>query len=129
MTNSRAKGTGGEREWASFLRAAGFDARRGQQFSGGADSPDVICEDLRNFHFEVKRTEALRLYPAMAQAVQDADGGPTPVVVHRRNRKEWLVIMRAEDWLDLVKPANPYEDLSDIIYADGPHDIEEDVLS
>lgn len=35
--NSRQKGKVGEREFASLLREHGFDARRGQQFSGGAD--------------------------------------------------------------------------------------------
>ena len=45
--NSRAgKGKVGEREFAELLRAHGFDARRGQQFAGGADSPDVVSEAL-----------------------------------------------------------------------------------
>lgn len=34
--NSRNKGKRGEREFAALLREHGFDARRGQQFAGGA---------------------------------------------------------------------------------------------
>ena len=52
--NSREKGKRGERAWRDELRANGYCARRGQQFSGSAESPDVVCEDLPAFHFEVK---------------------------------------------------------------------------
>jgi Holliday junction resolvase len=95
--NSRAKGARGEREFAEYLRAKGFSARRGQQFAGGPDSPDVIS-DLP-IHWEVKRVEALQLHPAMAQAIRDCKEGLTPVVAHRRNGGEWLAIMRMDDYL------------------------------
>lgn len=114
MTNSNRKGKDGEREFAAALKEAGFDARRGQQYQGGPDSPDVISAALEQFHFEVKRTEALRIHEAMKQAVEESKterfpGGEkdlefaTPVVAHRRNRGGWLVIMRLEDWVELVR--------------------------
>src|ERR1700678_209079 len=56
--NSRNKGAGGEREFAKVLTDAGFKAERGQQHSGGKDSPDVRCEGLTNVHFEVKRVQS-----------------------------------------------------------------------
>jgi Holliday junction resolvase len=96
----RNKGKRGERELARLLTLNGHPAHRGQQYSGGADSPDVICESLP-FHFEVKRTERLRLHEAMNQATSDA-GDMTPAVAHRRNRDEWLVTMRLSDLLELV---------------------------
>ncbi len=102
MTNSRAKGARGEREWASVCKAEGYEARRGQQFSGSPDSPDVVCEDLANFHFEVKRVQRLNLQDAVDQAIRDA-GEAMPVVAHRRNHCEWLVTMRAEDWFRIVR--------------------------
>jgi hypothetical protein len=40
--DSRRKGKVGEREFAALLREHGFDARRGVQYSGGVDSPDVV---------------------------------------------------------------------------------------
>ena len=43
--NSRAKGQRGELEFASELRKLfGISARRGVQFRGGADSPDIISD-------------------------------------------------------------------------------------
>lgn len=98
--NSRAKGKRGELELAEFLRERGYGARRGQQFSGGADSPDVVCPDLAGIHLEVKRVEAGNLYSWLAQAERDA-GTKVPLVVHRRNGKEWVAIMRLEDLLKL----------------------------
>jgi Holliday junction resolvase len=45
MINSKRKGAAGEREWALTLRQHGWDARRGQQFSG-IEGEDVVS-DLR----------------------------------------------------------------------------------
>ncbi len=109
--NSRSKGCRGEREWRDVLNAAGFlGAKRGQQHAGGVDSPDVICESMPGFHPEVKRTETLSVYEAMKQAIADA-GAKIPYVAHRRNEKEWLVIMRGQDWLNLVRDALAYKAL------------------
>lgn len=49
MINSRQKGKRGERLWRDQLREQGFTARRGQQYAGGIESPDVICEELSIF--------------------------------------------------------------------------------
>lgn len=108
--NSRAKGAQAEREFRNVLRAHGYSsARRGQQFSGSPDSPDVVCEELSQYHWEIKRTESLSLYPAMEQAIRDAGSEKTPVVAHRRNNKEWLVVLRADDFLKLVEQAESGE--------------------
>jgi Holliday junction resolvase len=109
--NSRQKGAVGEREFAELLRFHGWDARRGQQFSGGSESPDVVCQPLKDFHFEVKRVEAGNLYKWMAQAKRDAmEGGKVPVVMHRRNREDWMAILPAGLFLELLAKAgyNPF---------------------
>lgn len=103
--NANAKGKRGEREWRDELRSAGFEARRGQQYSGSGDSPDVVCPSLPSIHFEVKRTETLSIYTAMQQAAQDA-GHKVPVVAHKRNNRQWLVVMTATDFLDLVRSSD-----------------------
>ena len=104
--NSRAKGCRGERQWRDKLREFGFlRARRGQQFSGGCDSPDVVCEDLPGIHMEVKNVQAGNPYKWMAQAIRDA-GAKIPVVAHKRNNCEWLVITRADDFLKLLLETN-----------------------
>lgn len=90
--NSNRKGKVGEREAAAALTEdLGLEARRGVQYSGSPDSPDVV-HSLPGVHFEVKRTERINVYDAMGQATEDA-GGSVPVVLHRRNRGEWLAIV------------------------------------
>ena len=94
--NSNSKGKRGERQWAQFLRDLGYsEARRGQQFCGSPDSPDVV-DGIPGTHAEVKRTERLQLHAAMAQAIADA-GDAVPYVASRRNRDDWLVTLRASD--------------------------------
>lgn len=94
--NSRQKGKRGELELAAVLRAHGYDTRRGQQYAGANGDADVV--GLPGVHIECKRVERLDLDGAMAQSVRDARDGELPVVMHRRNRGEWLVTMRLEDW-------------------------------
>jgi hypothetical protein len=93
--NSRSKGKRGELDAAkAWTAAVGGEARRGQQFHGGGDSPDVVCE--QHVHLEVKRTERGNPYHWIDQAVADA-GEKVPVVLHRRNGREWLLIVRLTD--------------------------------
>jgi Holliday junction resolvase len=101
--NSRSKGKRGELEFAHYLQAAGYPARRGQQFSGGKESPDVICPALPDIHWEVKRTEAGNPYKWMAQAIRDAGRSKIPVVAHRRNGGEWLAIMPMAHLLSILE--------------------------
>jgi hypothetical protein len=100
--NSREKGKRGERQWRDELRAQGFQARRGQQFCGSAESPDVVCEELAWVHFEVKAVERLNIEDAMEQARRDA-GQKVPIVAHRRRFRPWLVTMDAETFFKLLR--------------------------
>lgn len=111
MVRSRDKGIRGEKLWRNELREQGWMARRGQQFSGSPDSPDVVCEELGCFHFEVKNVERFNAYEAMEQATRDAGERQIPVVAHKRNRHPWLVVMTAEAFFRLVRNAD-LEELS-----------------
>lgn len=102
MTNSKAKGSAGERELANKLKEYGFTARRTQQFCGKAGDADVDCVELSNYHIECKRVERLNIDQAISQATADCHD-KTPTVFHRRNHKPWLVTMFLEDWIKLVK--------------------------
>jgi len=104
--NSRNKGKIGEREFASLLREHGYDARRGQQFSGSPESPDVMSDALAWLHFEIKRVQNLNLTDACVQAEGDCGGKPW-VVAHRRNHAPWLITMRAEFFFDLIREFDP----------------------
>ena len=98
---SRDKGKVGEREAAELFREYGFEARRGQQFAGGGDSPDVIS-GVDGLHVEVKRAERFDLEAAMAQARDDAGDGALPVVFHRKSRRPWVAVVDAEVFLKLL---------------------------
>lgn len=98
--NSRQKGAKGERELAGVLRSHGFDARRGQQYSGANGDADVV--GLPNIHIECKRVERLNIYDAIDQAKRDAKDD-LPAVFHRKNNCEWLVTMTLDDWMTIYK--------------------------
>lgn len=105
--NSRAKGAAGERELANLLKEYGYKSRRGQQYCGADGSADVV--GLPGIHIECKRVEKLNLEKAMEQSKHDARAGELPAVFHRKNRKEWLVTMPFEDWIQLYREATADE--------------------
>lgn len=99
--NSRQKGARGERSFAKLLREHGYEAERGVQYQGSPDSPDVV--GLKGIHIEVKFTDKLRLYSAMAQSKRDAGKDEMPIVAHKRSRGEWLITMPFDGWIELYK--------------------------
>lgn len=99
--NSNRKGKVFEREIARFLKGLGYDARRGQQYKGGSDSPDVL--GLPGFHIECKRTERLQLYEALKQSERDCGLDETPIVIHRRNGERSVVIMYLDDFMEVIE--------------------------
>jgi len=108
--NSRSKGKTGELEWAAFMRLHfGVNTRRGCQYAGGVDSPDVI--GWEGTHAEVKRVERLNIGLSMKRCEEDSMGQAIPYVAHRKNREEWMITLRASDLLDFLecikKPTPP----------------------
>ncbi len=98
MTNSRDKGARGERALANYLKARGYKARRGQQYSGANGDADVV--GLPGIHIECKWVEAVTpklMDTYMQQSMEDANYGEIPLVVHKRNRHPWMVTMQAHD--------------------------------
>ena len=98
----REKGKRGEREAAGLIKRYGFKARRGQQFKGGAGSPDVI-HNIPGVFVEVKYREKFSIYPALEQAFDESADDDVPVVLHRRSSKPWVAILRAEDFLQFMR--------------------------
>ena len=100
--NSNQKGKKGELELAAILKSYGYeDSRRGQQYCGSNGDADVV--GLPEIHIECKRVEKLNIYDAVEQSKNDARTGEMPVVMHRKNRKEWLVTMPLDDWMKLYE--------------------------
>ena len=103
--NSKRKGNRGELELLHILESNGITAQRNDQmYVGGSDNPDIIAYiGELPFHVEVKRVERLNLGAAMDQAIRDAGEGKTPCVVHRTNRRPWLVTLRLDDITSILK--------------------------
>lgn len=106
MVNSREKGKTGEREFRDKLIEHGFAARRGVQYQGTADSPDIHCPELP-FHWEVKFGGKIALGEAYKQAKEECGGRHIPIVAHRSTRRgvpsQWMVTMSADDFLFIIK--------------------------
>lgn len=106
---SRNKGKVGEREVAKLFIENGFEkAHRSAQCKGKCESGEADVSDVPGIHVEVKRVERLNMEKAMEQSIRDSelqkDG--VPVVVHRKNKGEWLVTMRFSDWIEFYKRWN-----------------------
>ena len=101
MTNSRNKGKRYELHVAGLFKSEGYDARRGQQYSGANGDADVI--GVRGLHIECKAREQMRLYDWMSQAKSEAKNGDLPVVIHKKNHCADLVTMEFTDWIKLYR--------------------------
>lgn len=99
--NSKQKGKAGELEFSNLCKEHGFNTRRSQQYAGINNDADVV--GLPGIHIEVKRVEKLNVSNAMRQAVRDKADNEIPIVAHRKNREDWLVTMKADDFLKLYK--------------------------
>ena len=102
---SRDKGKRGERELAKELaKTLSIDAKRGVQYSGSPDSPDVVTS-LDGVHWECKRSERFQLYPSLEQSATDS-GDNIPVVAHRRNHKKWVFVCYLDDLPEIAEIIN-----------------------
>lgn len=100
--NSKQKGKAGELEFVNLCKEYGFeDCRRSQQYSGEGHTADVI--GLPDIHIEVKRVERLNIDNAMEQCLKDKADDALGIVAHRKNYKEWLITMTADDWFEIYK--------------------------
>lgn len=98
--NSKQKGKNGELELVHKLKEYGYDCRRTNQFCGNTGEADDVL-GLDYIHIECKRVEKLNIDTAIEQAVRDTKDNKFPTVFHRKNRKDWLVTMRLDDWIKL----------------------------
>lgn len=102
MVNSRAKGKRGELEAALLLTQMGLKSRRSAQYCGANGDADLAIE--ADLHVEVKLQEQMHPYKWMEQAVRDsAKTRRKPVVLCRRTRSPWLVIVQASDLVAVCK--------------------------
>lgn len=91
--NSRAKGARGEREFIHDHLIEFWPAARRNLEQHTEDKRDSL--DTGPLHWQIKRTESLRLWAALSQAEREANGR-LPLLAFRRNRSPWYVAGRAE---------------------------------
>ena len=115
MINSRAKGARGERMLAQVLRDWGYEARRGQQFAGGTDSPDVVAPEFP-WHIEVKNTKTVQLMKWMEQSKNDSPWDKEHCVCYKPPGKPWVFVCELEP---LLKRLRSYEAMDDSEIKEG----------
>lgn len=89
------------------MQQHGFRARRTQQYCGNTgDASDVTCNELSpDWFIEVKHVEKLNLYEALEKAFNEAGlVSKKAFIAHRKNRTDWFITLRADDFLKLLKP-------------------------
>lgn len=102
MINSKKKGAAGEREFANYCKAKGFDVRRTAQYNGKELDSKADVIGIPGIHIEVKRVEHLNIHQAVEQAKRDSKcSNEIPIVAHRKNGTKWLITMTADDWFKL----------------------------
>lgn len=101
---SKNKGKVGERAWTKLLLDRGWQAKRTgfHQSQQGHDAPDVTCPELP-VHWEVKNQETSQPRKWMDQSIKDAKAYEVPAVVWKANRKPWLAILKADDFLTILQ--------------------------
>lgn len=100
----RQRGAETEREVCKIVtEKTGWQTNRilGQARDGGADIR------LARWVLEVKRRKSIAVYDWIDQATKACAPYEIPAVVCRADKREFLVIQRLDDWLDLVKPQLP----------------------
>jgi hypothetical protein len=76
------------------------NVRRGLQFQGGSDSPDVVCPGL---WIECKRGKLTNPRAALRQALGDAAGkGTWPIAVTKDDGEPAHVTLLFDDFADLL---------------------------
>lgn len=117
MVNSKQKGAGGERAFCKFLGTLGVKAERTAQYQGkNGGCADVKCEELSDYHFEIKCRATCDVYGFLEQAERDSGTDKFAVVCYKRQSKihrglPWVAIMDARDFVILSKKASAYDEL------------------
>lgn len=99
--SARAKGAGAEREVVDILVQHGYDAHRTPHSGALVWMPGDVT-GVPGIFIEVKRCEQVRIDEWSEKAELQADG-KVPVVVYRRSRQPWRVVLRLEDFLELME--------------------------
>jgi Holliday junction resolvase len=108
MVNAKKKGNAGEHDLAHWLVDNGIKAFR-NSMSGGSIWKGDIANNL-DLTIEVKTVKRINLLECWQQVNRDASiAHNSPLLAVRFDhmpKKEWLMVLHSEDWLELIKKAN-----------------------
>jgi len=99
MANNRQRGKYGERSARDAIRSCWLmdGCHRTGQISAKVSGADL--GGTGKLHVEVKLRKTLAVEKFLEQAVRDARPGTVPVVLMRRDKGEWIVMLRISDSL------------------------------
>lgn len=106
----RRKGAVGEREVAEMLRAVFPNARR------RACGEESQCDQGRDldgtpgYVVQCQSSNAPTIERKLREAVGAAKAGEVPLAFTRRTRGEWIVTLRASDFLAILLAAQPIDE-------------------
>jgi len=98
--NARQKGHAFERWFCELLRVFGYEAVTSRSESRRLDDAGVDIVDNTKFYFQLKAVE--RLAPGYHEILAKMPTEKIPVVVHKRNNKGSVVVMKLTDFQDLM---------------------------
>lgn len=118
MVNSRDKGARGERDFCKFLKTLSIDAERTAQRSGITGVADIVCDELHDYHFEVKCRATCDVYGFLEQAERDSGTDKYAVVCYKRQSKihrglSWVAMLDMRDFIILAQKAQEYDRIKD----------------
>jgi len=96
---SRDKGAKAEREAASLWRLAGFPARR--RLSQYQERCGADLEGTDPYLVQVKVGKNPNVWEALEEAVKEAKDGQIPVAMIKKDRKQWIVVIKWNDFTNL----------------------------
>lgn len=103
--NAKKKGNHGEHELANWLMENGIKAFR-NSMSGGSVWKGDIANNL-DLTIEVKTVKKINLMECWRQVNRDASKARNSplLAIHfdHMPKKEWLIVIHSEDWLELIK--------------------------
>ena len=102
---SRSKGSAAEREIAAIIsERTGHDCKR-TPLSGAISWLPGDVTGLPGWLIEVKRQEKMRIPEWLKQTEVACPPDMRPLLVYRRSREPWRVIIQLDDFLNLIERA------------------------
>ena len=106
--NRKQKGSRGERACRDVWKKHGYEeAHRSQQYSGKGESSADLEGISELLHIEVKSGYSYKtIYDFLDQSIRDAKENQIPIVNCKMDRKEWLCVLRLDDFIKIWKAAD-----------------------